>query len=45
MRVASIYLRLVEVNDKQGILYLYGALGVGKSRQGTRIETAIGSGL
>ena len=41
MCAASIHLRPVEVSDKQGVFYLHGALGVGQSRWGARVETAI----
>ena len=44
-RAASIHLRLVEVSDEQGVLYLHGALGAGQSRRGDGVETASGDDL
>ena len=29
----------MEVSDQQGVLYLHGALGAGKSKRGLRVET------
>ena len=43
--MASIHLRLVGVSDKQGVLYLHGALGVEKSRREARVEIATGDDL
>ena len=43
--MASIHLRTVEVNDKQGVFYLHGALGAGQSRCGARVETVSGDDL
>ena len=38
MRAASIHQRLVEVSDKQRVLYLHGTLGEGKSKQGAGVK-------
>ena len=43
--VDSIHLRHVEVSDKQGVLYLHGTLGAGKSKRGARVEMASGDDL
>ena len=45
MCAASIHLRPLEVSDEQGVLYLHGALGAGKSRRGAGVETASGDDL
>ena len=45
MRAASIHLRPIEVSDEQGVFYMHGALGVGQSRWGARVETASGDNL
>ena len=38
MRATTIHLRPMEVNDKQGALYLHGALGVGKNMWGLELK-------
>ena len=43
--MTSIHLRPVEVNDKQGVFYLHGALGAGQNRRGAEVETASGDDL
>ena len=45
MHVASIHLRLVEVSDEQGVFYLHGTLGAGRSRRGAGVETTSGDDL
>ena len=43
--VASIHPRPREVGNKQGVLDVHNAMGVGKSRWGARVETVSGDGL
>ena len=43
--MANIHLRPMEVSNEQGVFYLHGALGVGQSRVGARVEMASGDDL
>ena len=43
--MASIHLQPMEVSIEQRVLYLHGALDVGKSRRGAIVETASGGDL
>ena len=45
MYAANIHLRPMEVSDEQGVLYLHGTLGAGKSRWGAGVETSSGVDL